>query len=1170
MYLPSQEIKIVERIDHFAKPVDMAVMDALYAGEEAELLLESASLVDIDAKYRAEMDAIPSMLLEAIKAKAVRLESRIIAFSRALKPMLAPVGIEVSGHEIGKPKKSGAVAVQIAKINLSDGQSVSLVFHAPDNDPMKINADDTLIAFRFLLNSRDVTHVVAPSGGRDISLKQTALALSNLAERNAPKFAAAQELKASQAKELEEAQAQIETLEAEIAQISTQADEAEDQLAKRQKQVETLNKQIATQNEIQADLQAQIDAKKSTAASAPEGESGLTILAQKLDGSAKFIAARKAVKADGNGSITSSLLTIAAIDVGAERGLDRALFVSSIAGKVKRLAKNGYQDQVDNVLTMINEYNKVAVKPAITLRNTIWKLGEPKDLAVEEVPEVPEFDLKSMVIGEGWDVVERLQANGYVFIGTDKIPSIVNPKGRQLDFSLYKDFSDYVNYQAEMMDAAAQVDAVHEANKENPKDQINTHGYLIEDYRPTNGNSFAKVKAADLDASEYVVQFGQYQSATIAKTESGFTIQFVIGNGLLVETISYAKFGDVKSKANKDFLRLGQIVTDQFTVNGYTQEQLDNAVNGSLLPVRDGSAGQTQAGVEDEQEGLFWYGLQARPHTIGATPRSKDIVKYLSPENAPTQFPDAGNKIRHGAIAYAEALTAKDVSDFELQPLFDVEDEAQADEDVANYIAIDFLEDHMKEQGLKVLTPNQLNDLILVLNAAGGDMQKAFGPKLRTQDAFKNRKADPEGYKTWLTSLKLVNAEMLKEAAESNSFIVSEQRQKNEAAIVALQELIKGKRLPDGWILNREIDGANGNLDQRLLIAVDIRSPLYELGEYAGGYMVLANEDGSFRVTYDEGSPVLGADSLNDWGQIKDALHGVYVADLKEQDNVSYFTGSDYEEEFNALRVAEGLAAINGLDDADEELTQHEDNASDFAGSIDALITSVKAGVLALKDAKLMLKDTLYHSIPERVRGDVLSMSNNARNKNRWAEDVGYWLKNARDYDANAPVVVVGGETFDFNLRTYDMMDEIGMFARTWAAVGKAHPEKIVSYFAEMPTFEDSTAEQLAEAAKGAYLKQTEPELPATEPEEDPEPELTPAQEEPTPEAVESDQEEQYLSKLREIRDFDGEVTVELVNDYQTAIEEAYAYFESNDGLDENSDLIEAAFNHLIEIQTKA
>ena len=262
MFSLQQSINIVDKIDHMVGAPLTEQLDALYKGECSELILESSSLEDIENTLLLGYAEVPSMMLEAIKAKAAQLSQRVNAFSRALNMQLKTVGISVTGTEINKPRKSGAVAIQIARISLSDGQSVSMLFHAPDNDPLTINPDDTMIAFQFRLNNRDVTHVVAPKGGRDISLKQTTTSLAILAEKNSSKFQAAQEKKVAQTAELENAQSKIEQLESESATLNIEINDLESRDNKAQLKIASLQSQIDNQNEIQKELRKQLKIKQ--------------------------------------------------------------------------------------------------------------------------------------------------------------------------------------------------------------------------------------------------------------------------------------------------------------------------------------------------------------------------------------------------------------------------------------------------------------------------------------------------------------------------------------------------------------------------------------------------------------------------------------------------------------------------------------------------------------------------------------------------------------------------------------------------------------------------------------------------------------------------------------------------------------------------------------------
>jgi hypothetical protein len=67
--------------------------------------------------------------------------------------------------------------------------------------------------------------------------------------------------------------------------------------------------------------------------------------------------------------------TIVAIDTGQNTYSSRPLFVSSITGFIKRMAKNGQTANVNKSLDLIRELNAKNSKPIITDKSSIWKFG---------------------------------------------------------------------------------------------------------------------------------------------------------------------------------------------------------------------------------------------------------------------------------------------------------------------------------------------------------------------------------------------------------------------------------------------------------------------------------------------------------------------------------------------------------------------------------------------------------------------------------------------------------------------------------------------------------------------------------------------------------------------------------------------------------------------------
>ncbi|WP_340618763.1 internal head protein [Xenorhabdus entomophaga] len=203
-YSVKNAIRVIDKIDFMLSTPTDSQFNELFNGMGADLMLESVSLDEIEHGYLGhECVSSDAAMFESITTTRMRLSQTMRAFIRKLNQGLSGTGIlagtndtgntdngmpSIGGAEIGRVRRVGNIPVMVAKIPLSDGQSVSVIFHSPTSGNGRIQNDDVLTAFRFLLNKRDVSHVVAPINGRDISLPQVCQSLSNLIERNSSKF----------------------------------------------------------------------------------------------------------------------------------------------------------------------------------------------------------------------------------------------------------------------------------------------------------------------------------------------------------------------------------------------------------------------------------------------------------------------------------------------------------------------------------------------------------------------------------------------------------------------------------------------------------------------------------------------------------------------------------------------------------------------------------------------------------------------------------------------------------------------------------------------------------------------------------------------------------------------------------------------------------------------
>lgn len=260
--------------DFFPKGFTEQELDNTYYGlvrdpDDYALMMESAPFEEVDAYYNPgteEVDA--AFITEAVVVKKFsRLEGVVRrgivkAMNKYMTATDPDTGTPITAMDpiVGKPRKSGLFAYVTVQIPFSDGQVVSIVFHAPEGDQKKISPDDTVVAFRWLLNKRDITNAVAPEDGKEISLETVSKRVGQLVEKNTKRFAATQKEAQAEKKELADAQESIKGLQG-------QTDSLMVQIADSSKELETISAQIGTtaaalekQKTINAELRAKLEA----------------------------------------------------------------------------------------------------------------------------------------------------------------------------------------------------------------------------------------------------------------------------------------------------------------------------------------------------------------------------------------------------------------------------------------------------------------------------------------------------------------------------------------------------------------------------------------------------------------------------------------------------------------------------------------------------------------------------------------------------------------------------------------------------------------------------------------------------------------------------------------------------------------------------------------------
>jgi len=256
-------VRILTGVDFFAKGYSDQEMNTIYYGlsadpEDARLLCESASFSDIDDAWNAGEDII----VESVRVKRfANTEAKMLALVKSLNKH-GESGIVAAAPVIGTPRKSGLFATVTVQIPLSDGQVISILFHAPGGNDKKILPDDTIVAFAWKLNKKDITHVVSPESGKDVSLEQTCIRLMQLAAKNSEAFQKGQGDVAAQKAELAEVTQNIDALEAQRLSILDEVSALTERSGSVDADIKDASARLEKVKQSNADLRAEIDALK--------------------------------------------------------------------------------------------------------------------------------------------------------------------------------------------------------------------------------------------------------------------------------------------------------------------------------------------------------------------------------------------------------------------------------------------------------------------------------------------------------------------------------------------------------------------------------------------------------------------------------------------------------------------------------------------------------------------------------------------------------------------------------------------------------------------------------------------------------------------------------------------------------------------------------------------
>lgn len=188
---------------------DVPMTEILYQIRKTDptsLALEPLTLDDIygDADEIVELDAlvVPMMRLERVAG--------------IMQNQMKRYGSETLNFQVSKPFKKNGTAQVAVVYELADGQTISIYFHNPDVTPAKIAPQDELISWKWMLNKKDITILVAPEKGQDLDPREVMRRVAKIAIKNRPTFERNNAARVERVARVEALKAEIVVLEKEV------------------------------------------------------------------------------------------------------------------------------------------------------------------------------------------------------------------------------------------------------------------------------------------------------------------------------------------------------------------------------------------------------------------------------------------------------------------------------------------------------------------------------------------------------------------------------------------------------------------------------------------------------------------------------------------------------------------------------------------------------------------------------------------------------------------------------------------------------------------------------------------------------------------------------------------------------------------------------------------
>lgn len=163
-------------------PMHRLMYDLRVSDAGTDLMLDACTMQDLMGG--PDIESVP--VYDALVVEVASMTRKMNLLQKTMET--AGVTVKPTEMTIADPVKSRGVLQVMVLFSMSDGQTVSIWFHNPDTTPAKLTPMDELISWKWMINKKDVTIVVAPERGTDLNVREVSRRVMRLVEKNSEAF----------------------------------------------------------------------------------------------------------------------------------------------------------------------------------------------------------------------------------------------------------------------------------------------------------------------------------------------------------------------------------------------------------------------------------------------------------------------------------------------------------------------------------------------------------------------------------------------------------------------------------------------------------------------------------------------------------------------------------------------------------------------------------------------------------------------------------------------------------------------------------------------------------------------------------------------------------------------------------------------------------------------